>query len=593
MGNITIYNQKAPTGGLRDAGSPALQRPMDVKNTADSQLANTVLGSTAVAFEKKAREQEDLRLKTKVIEAANQYEAESRSFENDWYSKHQGASAMDAGKAFGDWHKEASTRYGQQFEGDARAASVWVVQSGHIANSSIDRGFKYAHEQDNLHRQDTLKGAAARMFQTVAETDDPRKVEEARQNYAVEARQLMPGRDISGHLAEVDSQLWENTINAKLAKGDVGTAQALLAEHRGVLGGRYDEVAAKVQRDADKVDVLAKGDQLAKQFGGNITGAISHIRATETNPDKRHALESFVKSEWSFREALEARAERESLKAERKQLSAALDGAQSPKDRAGIIANASPENQAWLMAYGRRLDGGYFETDKSKFAEAHRLISLGEDVDLSESGEYSPFINKMDRERLLELQGEKGTKSAHAYAMREFKEQWNKLKLPGTKQGDSNEKKDIFLAAQNKFIDSLTSKRIDNNEKADALLFETFTDYTVHGDSWYNFDRTEKGPVAFARQSEGKAISMNIQKAHESHARSVLMEMGSLDADGGFTDPIWARNQGYKTPRDMVINFYVRNRKLIDDDVKSSMGSAEKKKDNSPSMTDEQYILGE
>jgi len=526
MPQLVIYTQKAQ-GAVPDIGGPALQRAsLDTTRTAGTRLAASALRGGMQLGEQAAREERErseLRLATDVLAASDQYEREARAFEREFTEKHKGADAREAGAAFEQWHNENRGRYRERFAGNDKALFMFDRYSGRAAEGSIARGFAYGQQQDELYRKDTLAARETELVQFAASTDDMGAVRARRDEYAREAHALMPGRDLTAHLAGVDRSLAENAIRTRIVKGDVAGAEGLLTEYRAQLGDRYDEVAGQVRQQADKLYVLEHGQTLAQRFGGDIVGAVRHIRETEADPDRRQALESYVKSEWSFRESMEARAEREALKAERTTLKTALDAAQTSQDKARIIASASPENQGWLMAASRRSADEFFVSDKAKYSEAHRRIALGERLDLSAEGEFGPYINAADREQLTTVQTKESVRNAHAYALRQFDLMWDKKEIKGRAGRHSAEERLNYNEIRSNIQELLLSRGIDSTEKADALLFETFADYRVKGRFW---DDVETGPKARLKMQDGKDVSLVVPDDVKSEIEQVLKSGG-------------------------------------------------------------------
>lgn len=563
MPQLVIYTQKAQ-GAVPDIGGPALQRAsLDTTRTAGTRLAASALRGGMQLGEQAAREEHErseLRLATDVLAASDQYEREARAFEREFTEKHKGADAREAGAAFEQWHNENRGRYRERFAGNDKALFMFDRYSGRAAEGSIARGFAYGQQQDELYRKDTLAARETELVQFAASTDDMGAVRARRDEYAREAHALMPGRDLTAHLAGVDRSLAENAIRTRIVKGDVAGAEGLLTEYRAQLGDRYDEVAGQVRQQADKLYVLEHGQTLAQRFGGDIVGAVRHIRETEADPDRRQALESYVKSEWSFRESMEARAEREALKAERTTLKTALDAAQTPQDKARIIASASPENQGWLMAASRRSAGEFFISDKAKVREAHRRIVEGDAVDFDD---YRPFINDADLEVLHELSGNLDRKRLGAWSKKRFDQYMADAKLRGT----AEERKAFSERAEAEFTEFMLDPATKTREQVDAWLFGTLGRKVVVGGGWFNRD-SETDPMSARRKLEqGKTVRPLIPAQHRAKAVEELKARGVLDAEGNFADPAGAVSKGFESPQDAIEYYYMHNRQKISEAV--------------------------
>lgn len=412
-GSIVVYNQRVPAAGPRSTPGPAIAQPgLDLRQNAQTQLVHDLTGSGVAGMQIAARqvaEQGRVRLATDVMEAATEYEAEARAFENDYYEKNKGAAARDAGLAFKDWHTKNGRKYAERFKDDAEASLLFARSAKQSAASSIQRGFDYGRQQDEVYRTDTLNARKADLFAFAASTDDAAAIDKRRATYAEEAKTLMPGRDMTAHLADVDREMTGNAIRARLVAGDVAGAQAMLEERRALLGPSYDEVAAQVQAEADNYFVAQKSAEISERYKTNIAGALNEIRATVKDPTLRGRIERDVKAEFTLSESLRERAEKEARTARLDAAVRDLQGAATPKERFEIIRRLPLEEQALASTYMERMASS-FPTDPVKYIEAKDKIHAGEPVSLE--AEYGPYINPQGIAELKALAGSEERRKA-------------------------------------------------------------------------------------------------------------------------------------------------------------------------------------
>lgn len=538
MSSIILYNQqRVPAAGPRSLPGPAIAQPgVDLRRTAQAQLVHDMTGSGVAGLEvaaKQVAEQSRIRLATDVMEAATQYEAEARAFENDFYDKNKGASARDAGIAFKDWHLANGKKYAEQFKDNAEASLLFARSAKQSAASSIQRGFDYGRQQDEVYRADTLNARKADLFSFAATTDDQAAIDKRRATYAEEAKTLMPGRDMTAHLADVDREMTANAIRQRLVAGDVTGAKSMLEERRGMLGQSYDEVAGQVQGEVDKAEVMTRGDALIAKYGGNITGALSEIRSTVKDPQQRAALEGRVKGEWSFREAMRERAEKE-VKASRLDAAVqAIQGAATPEEVGKIIGKLPFAEQPAMYSFAERW-GRDFVSDPVAVVQARDRILSGDTFSLD--GEYGATINKKDRAELVALSGSEERKKAAALDDERINAAWAKMGITGKRE----EVEPIKAQWRLDIARRIAAERADTDEKRDAIIFELSAPRVRQGRFW---DSTMSAPEAARRQDDGARVRYAVPDDAREVIEKALKEKG-LPVNDDTVEQAYVQNRG-------------------------------------------------
>lgn len=540
MAGLIIYNPRVPAAGPRNTPGPAVTRPMvDMRQTAQRQVTQDLTGAGVALGQVAAREQAErarVQLATDVMEAATEYEAEASAFENDYYEKHKGASARDAGMAFRAWHGENGRKYAERFKDNAEAALLFARSAKQSAAASVQRGFSYGRQQDEVYRQDTLNARKADLFSFAAGTDDAEAIRKRRETYAEEARTLLPGRDLTAHFAEVDREMTGNAIRSRLVAGDVSGAQAMLAEHRALLGTSYDEVAAQVQAEADKTEVMTRGDALIAKYGGDITGALSEIRATVTDPQQRAALEGRVKSEWSFRETMRDKADKEAKQARLDAAVQAIQGASTPQEMGKIVSKLPLSEQPQLYSYIEHLNKE-FPSDPVAVVEVRDRIGRGEKFSID--GEYGATINRKDRAEMKALAGSEERKKVASLEDKIFENAWGKAGITGK----AEEVRPIKAEVRLKYYHRMKEENATTYEAKDLIAFEETSQVVVENGGFLGlWNKTLTAPEAARRQDDGKRV----RYAVPDDARDVIEKA--------------LKDQGIPVTDDTVEQAYVQNR---------------------------------
>lgn len=469
---LIIYSPRVAGAQPQHMPGPALTRPMvDATRTAEGAMVQSMLSSGQGILAVGAREiaeQKRVQLATDVMEAATEYEAEARQFEEQYYSENKGASARDAGTAFAEWHKENGRRYAERFSGNPEASLLFARSARQSAAASVQRGFGYGREQDQVYRADTLAARKADLFQFAASTDDAEAIARRRETFGQEAATLMPGRDTTAYMAEVDREMTINAVNTRLANGDMEGARALLdnPDTAKLLGTSHDEVAGRVRREEDARYLITTSDKLAASYGSDLNGAIGWVRDNESDPVRRQALEQQVRERWSMDEALRLRNER----AERaSRLDAAYKGvmdAADPKAAGDIIAALPPEERAGMYAVARgRFAGTQVRTDPVRAVQARDRILAGEEFSLE--GEYGAQVSARDMADLKALAAsdeQKGQASARRAMLDNF---WLRAGLPTVGPVAQSAKATAVL----EFERRVREEGADTDNKREDILF--------------------------------------------------------------------------------------------------------------------------
>jgi hypothetical protein len=282
---IQIYQSAVGAAKFGGANRAATQTAtLSVQGDPLIKLALGAGKQVSESFLKKVREDEEIKQASDILDEANRYYEDTRTFEHDYKFKRTGSEARGAAGDFEEFHRQQYNQRAQRFAGDARATLMWQRQAGQIRTSSVGRGMAYSEQQDKLYRTQVTKQKTELYHQKVAEAPTDKSVNNLRLQYNTEIAAINTPEMTDILMAQADQETALTRINTAIAQNDVPEAQRLLSEYReaGVLGSQTDEMIKKVETarvndeaftiseeirltmpDATKAEKLAKADKLA------------------------------------------------------------------------------------------------------------------------------------------------------------------------------------------------------------------------------------------------------------------------------------------------------------------------------------------
>lgn len=367
-----------PRAGLTQVNTPHAPRLQSMRlqtpimDTVTSQVIARAGAQLGHAVTQKAESMMREQSVALALETMQEADKELMTFENDYMQNKRGKDAANAPQEYETFLTEKKQAYMEKLKGDADAASLFNVQFRRTTMSALRSAGNYARQQDEQWRGDVAQGEAATLMQRVAQLDDPAQIAEQRAEYKSKLAALMPGRDLTAHMAKLDGDLAENRIQRKIAQEDFGGASALLQQFRGELGGRYDETLAKVknsQRSASlfyeaqnqkqmQKQAVGTAQKLVQQFGGDSAQAQDWIHTNAKNPEERLRLTSAYMNQRNIDDAMQQQIKQESYISTQNQIHADIKAAGKDVVKLNeIIATAPPEHKQYAVAYAEQAVG--------------------------------------------------------------------------------------------------------------------------------------------------------------------------------------------------------------------------------------------
>lgn len=375
MQSLITYTPRAPLNQVNAPHAPRLQGmrlQTPIVDTVTPQViarAGAQLGHAMTAKAEKMMHEQSVAL---ALETMQEADKELIAFENDYMQTKRGKDAATATQEYETFLTQTQTAKMEKLKGDSNAASLFNVQFGRTSMAAIRSAGNYSRQQDEQWRSDVAQGEAASLMQRVAMLDDQGQIAAERADYKAKLSALMPGRDLTAHMAKLDTDLAENMINRKLAQEDFGGASALLQKFRGELGGKYDETLAKVtnsQRSASlfyeaqnekqkKIQAVTTAQSLVQKFGGDSAQAQDWIQSNAKNTEERLLFTSAYINQRNVDDAMQQQIRQESYISTQAKIGEDIKAAGRDVVKLNeILSTAPPEHQQYAMAHAEQAVG--------------------------------------------------------------------------------------------------------------------------------------------------------------------------------------------------------------------------------------------
>lgn len=375
---IRIQQYSAPPRHIQ-AGDvdPGFSQPLirDAGRSAAADLTDAMLKAGMQLTETGIREYVS-RETTRVSEALQEYKKQL-SAERERYTKtNQGQNALGAGAHFDGFAREAAAPLADRFSG--RFREMFMKDAAATGLHFTEQGQAYAGQQEKAWKKSAWDGDLAQTLNDVAANVD--NVDYARTavlNLKKRYMDLFPGMDYRGVEAELNQKFAGTTIDALLAREDLGKARAYLGEYKNFLGAAAPQYEARINAKGRELEARGKaaraealfdqGEALANNYWSKVSaGEITPSQALlEMRDIKDPKLQRYARGSFSELVSINERVIKESEAAGRAKAGDALmelDGkfqdqfnlVQQAK-RTALGPGATPEQKA----YAKALDAGY------------------------------------------------------------------------------------------------------------------------------------------------------------------------------------------------------------------------------------------
>lgn len=385
---------------------PGFAQPLirDAGRTAESDLihemARAGMQITEVGIREYVKDQS-----TAVAAALNDYRRQLNEEKERFTQENKGKDAVNAGEHFDTFARETAKPLADQFSG--RAREMFLRDAAATGLHFTEQGQAYGRREKEAWQKSVFEGDMSETLNAIA--GDPGNAEFVQQSLA-ELKQRMvdmtPGLDHRAMEADLNRKVAGVTIDALLAKDNVGGAREAFGQYRELLGAAAPQFEARIRAKGRELESRARAESERRANEAALSGisavladtagmsdeernaAVFEYVAKEPDLKKRNAMLRMAHDELAFqatrRKAQSAAQGRALFEQAQKDGLSPLDASKfyndakaMPEARAyaaeltfGKAAKESPENRKALRDGLVMVDAGRLETPEQREAYA-------------------------------------------------------------------------------------------------------------------------------------------------------------------------------------------------------------------------------
>lgn len=274
---IRIQQYSTPPRRIQAGGVDAgFAQPLirDAGRSADTDLINDMLRAgrqiTAVGIREYVRDQS-----TAVAAALNDYRRQLSEERERYTTENKGQDAVNAGAHFDAFAREAAAPLAERFSG--RFREMFQRDAAATGLHFAEQGQAYGRREKAAWEKSVFEGDMSQTLDAIA--NDPGNAEFVQQSLA-ELKQRMvamtPGLDHRAMEADLNRKVAGVTIDALLAKDNVGGASGALSQYRELLGAAAPQYEARIRAKGRELESRARSQQV-----NNFLFATSNMDALE------------------------------------------------------------------------------------------------------------------------------------------------------------------------------------------------------------------------------------------------------------------------------------------------------------------------
>lgn len=274
---IRIQQYSTPPRRIQAGGVDAgFAQPLirDAGRSADADLINDMLRAgrqiTEVGIREYVRDQS-----TAVAAALNDYRRQLSEERERYTTENKGQDAVNAGAHFDAFAREAAAPLAERFSG--RFREMFQRDAAATGLHFAEQGQAYGRREKAAWEKSVFEGDMSQTLDAIA--NDPGNAEFVQQSLA-ELKQRMvamtPGLDHRAMEADLNRKVAGVTIDALLAKDNVGGASGALSQYRELLGAAAPQYEARIRAKGRELESRARSQQV-----NNFLFATSNMDALE------------------------------------------------------------------------------------------------------------------------------------------------------------------------------------------------------------------------------------------------------------------------------------------------------------------------
>lgn len=260
---IRIQQYSTPPRNIRAGGiDPGFAQPLikDAGRTVESDLihemARAGMQITEVGIREYVKDQS-----TAVAAALNDYRRQLNEEKERYTQENKGRDAVNAGEHFDTFARETAKPLAEQFSG--RAREMFLRDAAATGLHFTEQGQAYGRREKEAWQKSVFEGDMSETLNAIAA--DPGNAEFVQQSLT-ELKQRMvdmtPGLDHRAMVADLNRKVAGVTIDALLAKDNVGGAREAFGQYRELLGAAAPQFEARIRAKGRELESRARTRQV-------------------------------------------------------------------------------------------------------------------------------------------------------------------------------------------------------------------------------------------------------------------------------------------------------------------------------------------
>lgn len=278
---IRIQQYSTPPRRIQAGGVDAgFAQPLirDAGRSADTDLINDMLRAgrqiTEVGIREYVRDQS-----TAVAAALNDYRRQLSEERERYTTENKGQDAVNAGAHFDAFAREAAAPLAERFSG--RFREMFQRDAAATGLHFAEQGQAYGRREKAAWEKSVFEGDMSQTLDAIA--NDPGNAEFVQQSLA-ELKQRMvamtPGLDHRAMEADLNRKVAGVTIDALLAKDNVGGASGALSQYRELLGAAAPQYEARIRAKGRELESRARAESERRANETALEGISTLMRDT-------------------------------------------------------------------------------------------------------------------------------------------------------------------------------------------------------------------------------------------------------------------------------------------------------------------------
>lgn len=422
---IRIQQYSTPPRRIQAGGiDPGFARPLirDAGRSADADIVNDMLRAgrqiTEVGIREYVKDES-----TAVASALTEYRRQLSEERERYTAENKGQDAVNAGAHFDAFARRAAAPLAERFSG--RFREMFMRDAAATGLHFAEQGQAYGRREKDAWEKSVFEGDMSQTLDAIA--NDPGNAEFVQQSLA-ELKQRMvamtPGLDHRAMEADLNRKVAGVTIDALLAKDNVGGASGALSQYRELLGAAAPQYEARIRARGRELESRARAESerranetaleglstLMRDTAGmsqeERTATVLEAIAQEPDRKRRNAMLRLAQDELNFeakrRDAQNAASGRELFEQARQRGLSPL--------QAGTLytmAVATPEARAYAaeLTYGKAAREG--AENRAALRQGRMLVDLGQ-LETPEDREAYAINHGLTNSQVNDLLGYRG-----------------------------------------------------------------------------------------------------------------------------------------------------------------------------------------